>query len=81
MKIVTEIYNDDDILRNRVEEYFCNNCGNTVKSKNLLFTCVKYVTVQNQNIDVNNNSDGFKFGENKFKCCSECLEKLKAGYA
>ena len=78
MRIVTEIYDDDEILRNRIEEHFCDKCGYTVESKNHLFSCVRYVLVKNPNPTIDEFfGNAFKIGEDKFKCCLECLNKFK----
>ena len=78
MKIVTEVYDDDEILRNRVEEYFCDNCGHTVEGNNFLFNCIKYVVVKNPDSTIDTQfGQSHKIGEIKFKCCLVCLNKLK----
>jgi hypothetical protein len=76
MKIITEVYDDDDILRNRIEEFFCDKCGHTVESKFQLFNCVRYVVVKNPNKDTDIFTEGYQIGEDKFMCCFECKSKL-----
>ena len=76
MHIITSVYDDNDVLQNVYDEYYCNKCEMRVNSNYDLEHYIRYVLVINP--------DKFSTLDNNVKvvtvkgvCCKNCISKMK----